>query len=60
MLKISFSNFKVLEVSIVEDCLWGETTYNEKYGFSMPKRFDAIQVEEICRTDDELKQLKGK
>jgi len=46
--------------SVVEDCLWGQTTFNEKYGFSMPKSFDAIQGEEICRTDDELKQLKGK
>jgi len=46
--------------SVVEDCLWGETTYNEKYGFSMPKSFYAIQGEQICRSDDELKQLKVK
>jgi hypothetical protein len=45
--------------SVVEDCLWGRTTFNEKYGFSMPKSFDAIQGEEIYRTDDELKQIKG-
>jgi branched-chain amino acid transport system substrate-binding protein len=45
--------------SVVEACLWGETTQNEKYGFSMPKSFQAIQGEEICRTDDELKQIKG-
>ncbi|MFO7600939.1 MAG: ABC transporter substrate-binding protein [Candidatus Desulfacyla sp.] len=46
--------------SVVEDCLWGETTYNQKYGFSMPKSFYAIQGEEICRSDEELKELKGK
>ena len=46
--------------SVVEPCLWGETTKNEKYGFSMPKSFQAIQGEEICRTDDELKQIKSK
>jgi len=46
--------------SVVEDCLWGQTTFNEEYGFSMPKSFYAVQGEEICRTDDELKQLKGK
>jgi len=44
--------------SVVEDCLWGLTTYNEKYGFSMPKSFIAIQADEICRTPDELKQIK--
>ena len=46
--------------SVVEDCLWGETTFNEKYGFSMPKSFYAIQGEEICRSDEELKALTGK
>ncbi|MBW1782677.1 MAG: ABC transporter substrate-binding protein [Deltaproteobacteria bacterium] len=46
--------------SVVEDCLWGQTTFNEKYGFSMPKSFDAIQGAEICRTADELKQIKAK
>ncbi|MEJ2589305.1 MAG: ABC transporter substrate-binding protein [Deltaproteobacteria bacterium] len=46
--------------SVVEDVLWGETAFNEKYGFSMPKSFDAIQGAEICRTAEELKALKGK
>ena len=46
--------------SVVEDCLWGLTTYNEKYGFSMPKSFDAIQGAEICRSAEELKQIKGR
>ena len=26
--------------SVVEDCLWGETSSHEKYGFSMPKSFE--------------------
>jgi len=46
--------------SVVEDCLWGLTSYNEKYGFSIPKSFDAIQGAEICRSDEELKQSKNK
>ena len=46
--------------SVVEDCVWGETTYNEKYGFSIPKNFEAVQGAEICRTDDELKQITGR
>jgi branched-chain amino acid transport system substrate-binding protein len=46
--------------SVVEDCLWGLTSYNEKYGFSMPKSFDAIPGAEICRSDEELKQIKNK
>jgi len=46
--------------SVVEDCLWGLTIYNEKYGFSMPKTFDSIQGAEICRTAEELKQVSAK
>jgi len=46
--------------SVVEDVLWGETAFNEQFGFSMPKTFDAIQGAEICRTVDELKALKWK
>lgn len=46
--------------SVVEDCLWGLTAYNEKYGFSIPKSFDAIQGAEICRSAEELKQLKNR
>lgn len=46
--------------SVVEDCLWGQTAYNEKFGFSMPKSFDAIQGAEICRTAEELRQIKAR
>ena len=42
---------------VVEDCLWGETSFNEKYGFSMPKNYVSIQGEEICRTAEELKEV---
>ncbi len=42
---------------VVEDCLWGETAKNAKYGFSIPKDFTSIQGVEICRTDAELKAL---
>jgi branched-chain amino acid transport system substrate-binding protein len=44
--------------SIVEDCLWGQTSPNEKYGFAIPKSFESIQGEEICRTDEELKAVR--
>ncbi len=40
--------------SVVEDCLWGETSFNEKYGFAMPKSYVSIQGEDISRTAEEL------
>ena len=46
--------------SAVEDCLWGETSFNERYGFSIPKSFESIQAEQICRSTDELAQVRGK
>lgn len=46
--------------SVVEDCLWGQTTFNKKYGFSMPSNFVSIQGEEICRTPEELKAVRAK
>lgn len=44
--------------SVVEDCLWGQTSPNEKYGFAIPKNFESIQGEEICRTEEELKAVR--
>jgi branched-chain amino acid transport system substrate-binding protein len=44
----------------VEDCLWGETTFNEKYGFALPESYVSIQGEEICRTAEELKEVQAK
>jgi len=46
--------------SAVEDCLWGETSFNKKYGFAIPKSFDCIQAEQICRSSEELRQATGK
>ena len=44
--------------SVVEDCLWGQTSPNKKYGFAIPRSFESIQGEEICRTDEELKAVR--
>ena len=43
--------------SVVEDCLWGQTSYNQKYGFAIPDTFESIQGEEIGRTAEELKKV---
>ena len=45
--------------SVVEDCLWGQTKYNQKYGFAMPVSFESIQGEEIGRTAEELKAVRA-
>lgn len=44
--------------SVVEDVVWGETLYSEKYGFAILKNVQAIQAEEICRTKEELKRIR--
>ncbi|WP_419664142.1 ABC transporter substrate-binding protein [Desulfosarcina variabilis] len=44
--------------SVIEDCLWGETASNSQFGFSIPKQFDAIAAENICRSDEELKAVR--
>jgi branched-chain amino acid transport system substrate-binding protein len=46
--------------SVIEDVVWGETVYSEKYGFSILKNMEAIQAEQICRTPDELKAVRDK
>ena len=54
--------FKIMrgeDHQVVEDCLWGETAQNKKYGFSIPQNFIAIQGEEIVRTDAELKAVRA-
>ena len=43
---------------VVEDVVWGETAYNEKYGFATLKNMQPIQAEEICRTPEELKEVR--
>jgi branched-chain amino acid transport system substrate-binding protein len=42
----------------VEDVVWGETVYSEKYGFSILKNIQSIQAEDICRTPKELKEVR--
>jgi branched-chain amino acid transport system substrate-binding protein len=44
---------------VVEDVVWGETTFSEKYGFSVLKNIQSIQGEQICRTSDELKEVRA-
>ena len=43
--------------AVVEDVVWGETAYSDKYGFAILKNMQAIQAEEICRTPGELKAV---
>ena len=45
--------------AVVEDVVWGETAYNEKYGFATLKGMQAIQAEQICRTPEELKEVRA-
>jgi len=45
--------------SVVEDVLWGETAFNEEFGFAMPKNYVSIQGEEICRTAQELEEVQA-
>lgn len=44
--------------AVVEDVVWGETVYSDKYGFAILKNMQAIQGEEICRTPEELKSVR--
>ena len=34
---------------VVEDVVWGETAFNEKYGFAILKNIQSIQGEQIGR-----------
>jgi branched-chain amino acid transport system substrate-binding protein len=42
----------------VEDVVWGETAFSEKYGFAVLKNLQSIQAEQICRNPDELKAVR--
>ena len=44
--------------SVVEDCLWGQTSFNQKYGFAIPASFESIQGEAIGRTAAELEMVR--
>ena len=43
---------------VVEDVVWGETTYSDKYGFAILKNVQSIQPEPICRTKAEMKWVR--
>jgi branched-chain amino acid transport system substrate-binding protein len=43
---------------VVESVVWGETAYSEKYGFAILKNMQSIPAEEICRSHQELKQVR--
>jgi branched-chain amino acid transport system substrate-binding protein len=42
---------------VVEDVVWGETEFSEKYGFAVLTNIQSIQGEQICRTPEELKKV---
>ena len=44
---------------VVEDVVWGETTFSEKYGFAILKNIQSIQGEQIGRTDEELREVRA-
>ncbi len=44
---------------VVEDVVWGETTFSQKYGFAILKNIQSIQGEQICRTDQELREVRA-
>jgi branched-chain amino acid transport system substrate-binding protein len=44
--------------SVVEDCLWGETKWDEEYGFAIPRTFVSVQGEQIVRTAEELAEVR--
>ncbi len=45
--------------AVVEDVVWGETAFSEKYGFAVLKNLQSIQAEQICRTPEELKAVRA-
>ncbi len=45
--------------SVVEDVVWGETAYSEAYGFAVLKNMESIQAEQICRTPEELRDVRA-
>ncbi len=42
----------------VEDVVWGETGYSDKFGFAVLTNIQSIQGEQISRTPEELKKVK--
>jgi len=44
--------------AVVEDVVWGETTFSNTYGFAILKNLQSIQAEQVCRTPEELKAVR--
>lgn len=44
--------------AVIEDVVWGETAFDPRYGFSVLKNVQSIQAEQICRTPEELHQVR--
>ena len=44
--------------AVVEDVVWGETTFSNTYGFAILKNLQSIQAEQVCRTPEELKVVR--
>ncbi len=42
---------------VVEDVIWGETYFTDKYEFPVLKHIVSIQAEQICRSGSELKEV---
>lgn len=42
---------------VVEDVIWGETCFNDKYKFPVLRNIISIQPEQICRSESELKEV---
>jgi len=45
--------------AVVEDVVWGETVFSKKYGFAVLKNIQSIQAEQVCRTPQELKEVRA-
>ena len=45
--------------AVIEDVVWGETSFDAKYGFAVLKNIQSIQAEQICRTWEELQQVRA-
>jgi len=45
--------------SVVEDVLWGESRFSAAHGFAVPVHIQSIQAEEICRTPEELGEVRA-
>ncbi|CAK0757970.1 hypothetical protein WCLP8_2930015 [uncultured Gammaproteobacteria bacterium] len=45
--------------SVVEDVVWGETNFSDKYGFAILRSIQSIQAEQICRSPEEMRVIRS-